>query len=322
MEKVVLHLLLESRWSLIMIKKISLIVLLCLILYGCGREDSIQEKKVVFYQPNKQVSDLVKIESNIYKKDFNLNKAIEIINAEAPNELFSKILPDGVTIESFTSSNGIVEINFNDMFLNISPQVAIITKAAIVNLVTNIDNIYGVKFYVSGKEIQNDTTTVYTKRNFLISGDIQKREKKIDAILYFFDSDKSKLVKNISTISYNDYETVEFNIIRELLRGYSIKDRSKMVPVLPSDIRVYEAKTIDGICHIKMNNAIEKLGNERDIKFAVYAIVNSLCSISGIQGVQMYVNNNVGINFNNTIIYNKILTKNESEELVVVPKND
>lgn len=300
--------------------RLLMVIVFSLFLIGCS---DLQEEKtyIHLYYPNSSLTDLVKVEDKEHKrKDYDIKVATEIIKGKPMDKKLSPILFKGIKLLSATLDKDAVTINLSQEFDLLSLEENLIIRAAIVRAYTEISGVNKVIFLIDGKLFMNsDKKSEFMKTDFFVINDFDSREKqRANVIFYYLDKEKDKLVKNIDVVQYTKDE-LEINTIRELLRGpISLDDKLKNI--FPLSTVVYEAKTTDGVCIVKLNNGLSELNTEKDVELAVYSIVNTLTSIPGINSVQVMSDDELGIKFKGKKLYAKSLEKNESEKIIVVPK--
>lgn len=306
-------------------KIVSIVLIIILFITGCGQSKD-EQTYVKLYYINKNEDDVVIVFDKKYPYDsYNLDSAIEAIRSVPESSDYGPMLIGGTKLLSAKNDNGIVDANFSKEYNDLSIDKKLLIKSAVVQALTMVKNVDGVRIYIEGKEEKDKRDNfynIYTSSSFIVNSDNEKSERqRSDVIFYFLDRNQKKLVKNILTVSYSENDTLEYNTMLELLRGPSTL-KEEFLRTIPQDTVIYEAKTSEGICHVKLNKALSNIKSDDELKLAVYSIVNTLCSISGIKAVQIYTDNEAGINRKGTLIYNKPLSKNESEDIVVVPKTN
>lgn len=304
-------------------KKVTSLILICILIFtGCasGKENS---NHVKLYYVNPSEDDLVKIDDSRYTvESYNIENAVNAIRNVPPGENVKSMLIGKTKMLSVKNNSGIIDVNLSKAFNSLTVDKKLLTKAAIVQALTIIKGIDGVRFFVEGEPESKKKYDIYTSSSFMVSSDTEKHERqRSEVIFYQLDDGKKRLVRNIQTVSYNDTESIELNTMKELIYGRSIQD-SYLKSALPNGTLVYDAKTVEGVCHVKLNNMLANIDSDEKLKLAVYSIVNTLTSIPGIKAVQIYSDNEAGINRKGTLVYNKPIAKNESEDIVVVPKSN
>ena len=293
-----------------------------LLITGCGSKSE-SANYVKLYYVNENEDDLIKIDDSRFTMDtYSLENALNAIRNAPSGENVKSMLIGNAKILSAKNNNGIIDVNLSQEFSALSIDKKLLTKASIVQALTIIKGIDGVRFYVDGKPESRKKYDIYTSSSFMVKADNEKHERqRSEVIFYQLDEKKNKLVRNIQTVSYNDAESIELNTMRELIYGRSIQDTA-LKSALPNGTLVYDAKTVEGVCHVKINNTLATIESEEQLKLAIYSIVNTLTSIPGIKSVQIYSDNEVGINRKGTLVYNKPIVKDESEDIVIVPKSN
>lgn len=303
------------------LKPVMAFVMAILLLTGCDTKTQ-RNDYVRLYYINKEGTDLVKVSDQRFPKDrYDLEKAVSAIRGKAPDHDLKPMLIDDVRMLSMTVKNGTAEVNLSKEINSVSFSRRLLMEAAVVNALMITGDVENVRFLVEGKpELVDGKEKNYTMADFLVLNDSDVVEnQRADIIFYFLDKKKSKLIRSIRTVTYNK-DKLEINTVQSLLRGPLMTEEEMNSP-FPKSLEVREAKTVDGICHVKLNDGLEEIKGERPLKLAVYSIVNTVSSIPGIKGVMIYSDNNPGVMYKGQRLYTQTLEKNENESIVIVPKN-
>ncbi len=304
-------------------KKIfSILAIAITLLYGCGNVQ-VNDSHIKLYYINNSETDLVKVDAHNYPKaTYDLDMAIKAIREKPSSDSYKSMLLGDVKLLSAKNNNGIVDVNLSREYNALSTDKKLLVKAAIVQAITIVKDVDGVKIYIDGKDENDRKYYIYTSSSFLIASDNEKHERqRAEVIFYFLDLSKNKLIRNVSAVVYSDEESLEYNAIKSLIQGPA-SNSSSVVSALPEDTIIYDAKTVEGVCHVKLNNALSKIENDTELRLAVYSIVNTLSSIPGIKSVQIYSDNEAGISRKGNLTFNKPIIKDESEDLVILPTTD
>lgn len=297
-------------------------LIVALLLTGCSMDDN-SDRYVALYYINDTGDDLVKVYDERYpKENYTVETAIIAIRGTAPNSSVRPILKDGVKLLSASPEGKVMEINLNAAFREATDNEQLLMKAAIVRAVMIAKGVQSVRFFVEGDPlVENDEQRNYTMGSFIVVNDFESTEsQRAEVIFYFRDAEKKRLLRKVQQVSYTK-DNLEINTIRELVRGPQKGDKGLTSP-FPAGLEVLRASTNDGICTVKFNERLNDCATKIDLDLAVYAVVNTLSSIPGIQSVQIYSGNEMGVLFQNERLYGGPLEKNEDESIVIVPKNN
>ena len=126
-----------------------------------------------------------------------------------------------------------------------------------------------------------DTAYTHTEENNTVTE--QKQIKEIT--LYYSEDNASYLVPELREIPGDKADDAEY-ILNELIKGS--KD-AKLVNAVPEDTRVISCTVENGICTVNLSKEfLEKNGTASE-RMAIYSIVNTMCSIDGVEKVQFLI---------------------------------
>lgn len=106
--------------------------------------------------------------------------------------------------------------------------------------------------------------------------------------LYFANQGKNNLVVEQRNIGADDLSDVAEDVMEELLKGPSTGSNCA---VIPEDTRLLDLDISDGIASVNFSKAYFPKGDNADTieLLARYSVVNTLCDISGINKVKIFI---------------------------------
>ena len=272
------------------------------------KQDNIKKINIYYYD---------KLNSNIlpeYRKfDIKESSVVQDIFNElkslTKNSNLKPIIPNDVQLIDYRIEGNTLIINLSKEYNNLSDIDKVIFKVGFLWTVTELDFIKNVKISVENKEIiLNNNVMVLNRNNTILNPFISPHRIKQEKITLYFANNKNKLVKETIKTDFKQNKSMEIQIVEELINGSKSK---KNVKVIPSETKIRNIKTEDGICYIDLNSEfINKMqGSEEQQKLAIYSIVNSLTELSHISKVQFLIDGEkVGkiknIDISNPIGYN------------------
>ena len=150
-----------------------------------------------------------------------------------------------------------------------------------------------------------------TSRTFITNPASQiNSTKEATVTLYFTDADGQMLYAETQTQYYFSSVSVEWMVVQWLIDGPE-DETGTLCAVVPSETYVINVNTADGICYVNLDQTFLSTTFTVSPQVAVYAIVNSLCEIDGIDSVQIMIDGSTEIEYQDTISLNQIFTMNE-----------
>ena len=192
-------------------------------------------------------------------------------------------LPSGVEILDTRQKENVVTVYANPAYLDLSGMDKTIMDACITLTMCSIEGVDFVNICVGDEEIDKNLSaeTFLLFDNIISSGKAQVR-------IYFPKISEKTLGSEYRTISFDDENSAEREILDALFEGHVSSDLKRAFPIGTIVMSVY---TLDGVCSVSLSGVTPEEGSvsASDAKLAVYAVVNSLTSLSGIKSVQILV---------------------------------
>lgn len=268
-------------------------------LFGCQKSEEKKENTLLIYYSNKDADDIIYRETVI--EDF-----AQMEQAEAAQTLLDLMFfndveetkyypakPSGVNINKMIVKDGIITLDFNTDYLKMSNVREIILRAAVVLTLIQIKGIDGVAFTVDGAPITDSSGTTIgtmTKTQFVnvLLNEEGMLKQETNLTLYFANETNDKLVPVIYkfTIDNSNYSLEEY-MMETLINGPS-KDIAN--PVIDSSVKVLSVSTSDYICYVNFDGSFTDQHQPVSDEIMIYSIVNSLCTLPYVNGVQFLIN--------------------------------
>ena len=127
--------------------------------------------------------------------------------------------------------------------------------------------------------------------------------------LYFADETGTQLVNTYRRVVYNSNLSMERLVTEQVIMGTS-SDFAH--PTLNPETRVLSVTTVDGICYVSLNAAFLTEPYNVSPRVAIWSLVNSLCTLPDIDGVQISIDGDTSHSFLETVPLKNPLTPDES----------
>ena len=204
-----------------------------------------------------------------------------------------------------------VYVYFPTKYLELDTYEEVLTRAAIVKTIVQIEGIEGVAFYIKDAPLVDSNGNVIGFMNADTFAE-DSADKLNDIItseitLFFTNKNGDRLVEETQTVHYSSNISLEKVIVEQLIAG---PIRDDLYPVMPQNTKLLGISVKDGTCYVNLNNSF--LSNEKDIEddVVIYSIVNSLVELPNINNVQISVDSKYDVMFMNTISLNQVFTRN------------
>ncbi len=193
-------------------------------------------------------------------------------------------LPDGVQIESWELSSGVLTLTFSDSFLACSPMEQTTSSFCAALTLCQLDGVEAVTI-AAGQQIV--FSGLMPEDAFLTAADTDPYVRQLR--LYFPDRDGRYLIAEYHSLTLDEETSPERYVVEELLRG---PNNGELQSVMPAGTTLLSCHTgEDGVCTVDLSR--EFLDNCPDTalgeRLVLYALVNSLTALSSVDSVRILV---------------------------------
>lgn len=294
-------------------------MLLLIVFVGCETMDNklISNKKIYFFDTTRNILVSEVLPEEFTKLQDNQEKVKYIITRLKDNKSsVTTTFQSGpeMPIESQGIKDRVVTIHFSEAYNDLTAVEKIGMRASLVYSLAELDFIDGVDFYIEETPLTTATGklvgTVYPSN---INKDIlDPNPATIPYILsVYFANEEGKLVKEEHSVRVSNPNAVEKTILEELIKGPNSDTLSRTVP---SDMKVNDARTTNGVCQIDISFDPKSkfFENDRDKELMIYSIVNSLTSEPQIKKVVIFVDGKSDVEFTSDIDFTDTFERSEN----------
>ena len=303
-------------------------VLLTLVLLsgmtGCAREEK-EDSGLLLYYLNEDLSSLNTLsylmEDGKSKADLSPQEMADdmLEQLATPSGDVRSIAPiQNFTVTGTTLQNGTLTVFLSSDYEELETVREILTRAALVNTLCQIDGVDSVSFLCGDHPLTNEDGSVVTAMNsdmFIFnSGKEIMNYEKVRLHLYFANEDGDQLVDTYRNVVYNSNISMERLVVEQVLKG---PNSDVVFPTLNTAAKVLSVTTRDGVCYVNLDQAFltEPYGVTSQV--AIYSLVNSLTELSSVSAVQITIEGKTGKAF-----MDSSLSSAFERNLSVVRKNE
>ena len=303
-------------------------VLLTLVLLsgmtGCAREEK-EDSGLLLYYLNEDLSSLNTLsylmEDGKSKADLSPQEMADdmLEQLATPSGDVRSIAPiQNFTVTGTTLQNGTLTVFLSSDYEELETVREILTRAALVNTLCQIDGVDSVSFLCGDHPLTNEDGSVVTAMNsdmFIFnSGKEIMNYEKVRLHLYFANEDGDQLVDTYRSVVYNSNISMERLVVEQVLKG---PNSDVVFPTLNPAAKVLSVTTRDGVCYVNLDQAFltEPYGVTSQV--AIYSLVNSLTELSSVSAVQITIEGKTGKAF-----MDSSLSSAFERNLSVVRKNE
>lgn len=219
----------------------------------------------------------------------------------------------GFAVSEITMENGVVTLDVSKEYEMIDSTTEILARAAIVNSLCQLENVTGVQFLVEGEPLLDSNGEEVGEMNsdmyIFNTGREIRTYQMVRLHLYFADETGTQLVNTYRRVVYNSNLSMERLVTEQVIMGTS-SDFAH--PTLNPETRVLSVTTVDGICYVSLNAAFLTEPYNVSPRVAIWSLVNSLCTLPDIDGVQISIDGDTSYSFLETVPLKNPLTPDES----------
>lgn len=289
---------------------------LCLsILTGCGQEPEETGATVSVYYINKEETRITAVEKPLEgdTPEEQTKNTLESLE-ENPVELSLRTTVKGFSIKSWEVKDAQLVLDMSTEYKKLPASTEVLTRAAIVRTLTQLNGIDNVLFTVGGETLTDSLGGVVGPMTAEMFIDNAGREinayEKTRLKLYFADETGERLVEVISQpIVYSSNISMEKLVLEQLIAGPS-EEEGEAYPVISSAAKVLGVTVKDGVCYVNLDeNALTQVGNVT-AETEIYAIVNSLAELPNVNRVQIAVGGRTDVVFREKVQLSAVFDRN------------
>lgn len=292
-----------------------MVLLLAIVLVGCAsrQEHPKEETGYQIYYINKEETAVV---TRTYQPEGNtteelLGEFLECLRESSGDPEEKPAIPDSVGLVDYTLEKGQLSLCFDLAYLDMNPLYEILCRSAIVRTLCQIPEVENVSFMVEDSPLMDSNETPIGSLNeesFVENaGDEINTYTMTTLQLYFANETGDRLVGERVEVRYSSNMSVEKLVVERLIKGPITKDA---YPAIPSETKLVSISTKDGICYVNLDEGFLEQGYDVLEQIPVYSIVNSLTEIPGISKVQILINGETNLTYQESIRLETIFERN------------
>lgn len=285
----------EMRLILKQIKIFLLAVLCALLLAACGEDETISENQMqVYYLSNSET----KVEMHPYEMQTNtpeeqLLELLECLQTTPEKREYKAPLDQGFRVQDIICEDGKLQLDMDEAYLALKPITEILTRAAIVRTLSQLETVNLVQITVNGGLIydtQGNPVNWMSADQFIDNDGNEINTFELARIkLYFASEDGTSLLAAYREKHYSSNTPIERLVVDELLAGPSGQVAGLYASINPAT-KVINITTKDGICYVNLSEDFLTVVNNVPTEISIYSIVNSLAELSTVNKVQILIN--------------------------------
>lgn len=285
---------------------------------GCGEKT---DKQLMSYQVFYINSDGSGLTGKTYqlkdaKQDL-VSVIKELINRlQTPQEESLKSpIDEGIQVVDYQIKENQLSVYFSAGYNNKSGLDEILSRAAIVKTLCQIQEIEYVEFYVEDQPLMlsGNAVGLMSQESFVDELNPQDQKQSKETVLYFANKQGNRLKKITTDITYNAAEPIARLLVEQLITGVSSIqniDETKLQSAVPSKTTLNNLTIRDNICYLDLSKDFEQQDPNVSSEVIVYSIVDTLCELPEVTKVQFSVDGEQKEKYGDLEGFNKPLERN------------
>ncbi len=266
---------------------------LSILLAGCGQSKEPKEGKLYqLYYINDKVTRITPFEYQSKTKDQQklIEEMLEELRQKPDKSSCVPVIGGQFDIVSYFVSGNTITLNMDERFREVDAIQAILTRAALVRTLTQIDDISLVSMTINGEALREASGTIVGPMQASLfidnAGDEIGPVETVTLAMYFATQDGKALVQMNRTLDYNSNISMEKLVVEQMING-PIDDLG--LPTVNPETKIINVTTKDGICYVNLDNSFLVQTYEVSPEVTIYSIVNSLVELTNVNKVQFSI---------------------------------
>ena len=218
-----------------------------------------------------------------------IEEFLEKLTMTPSEDYLIETIPSYVFLQKYSLEKKQLTLYFSELYENMSVGREVLTRAAIVRTLTQIQGVECVYFYVADKPLKDAAgrfVGMMTADSFVENVGRQFKTISPQIItLYVPTEDGLNLVKITKKVYASNTYSTEKLIITHLM-----EQDDKYKSVISAGTKLISVSTMDGVCFVNFDSGFLAQDYMLSEEVIIYAIVNSLCELPNINKVQISVN--------------------------------
>lgn len=299
------------------LKNLFFLLSMMFLIGGCGaKQEEVPENATSFYvySLNKDETKVEKYKciTELTDTKEQLNFLLSELKAVPENTELHQTITEEMGLDSFSLSDGRLTLYFSEGYKNLSATSEVLTRAAIVRTVCQVEGIEYVSFMVNDTALLNASGTpvgVMTADQFLDNegGEINAYEK-ANLTLYFATEDGQHLKAYSKTQVYNSNISLEKLVAEQIVAGPEGENMGN--PTVNPDTKVLSVTVKDRVCYVNLSKDFLTQTYDVSAEVTIYSLVNSLVELNNVNKVQIAVEGETFQVFRETIPLSNVFERN------------
>lgn len=295
-------------------------ILLCLAFViltcsGCGNKEPEEGDVYTIYHLNHDQTGLVMQDYTTQTprddKDTLLEELTDALS-QTPDKLeYYPPLSGRVHLLDYHTEEDQVTLEFDSQYKELPATTEILVRAAVVRTLTQVEGISYVSFIVQGEPLVDNLGNVVgimSADQFIDNaGDEINTYEQAELRLYFADETGTHLVAANRTLRFSSNIAMEKLVVEQLIKG---PENPELYPTINPETKIVNVTVKDGICYVNLSEAFLTQTYQVTPEISVYSLVNSLVELPNVNKVQISVNGETAVTYQESISLTTVFERN------------
>lgn len=267
------------------------LLVIALLLVACGNQEK-DDQYVAFYL-NADATKIVPQDIELKATDTvgQIQELLDALQQKPENAGLRQTIPANVKVLSVTEVSYQITVDFSKEYYELNPTEEILTRAAIVKTLLQMEDYPYVMFTVESKPLETASGTTVgamSEDSFLENpGEQINSSQKTTLTLYFSSKDGTKLIPEKREVHYSSNISLEKLVMEQLMEGPKTKG---ILSTIPTGTKLITITVVDGVCYVNLDETFLNQNQEISEQVVLYSIVDSLTELSSVSKVQISIN--------------------------------
>lgn len=291
------------------------ILLSLLLCAACGNQTQPENGKIynIYYVNNEETKNITgEYATQTENTEELLAELIEQLSIVPSKFEYEAPLAGGFGLIGYTLDNGQLTMNFDGYYREMDTVKEVLTRAAIVRTLTQIQGIDYVSFTVQGEMLTDSSgVAVGTMSSDLFidnAGNEINTYESVNLHLYFANEDGTGLVEEQRrNVVYSSNISLEKLVVEKLVEG-PVSEGA--YPTVNPATKIISVTVKDRICYVNFDETFLTQSYNTSAEVTIYSITNSLVELSNVNKVQITINGETNLSYREKFSLNEVFERN------------
>lgn len=282
---------------------------------GCGNKEPEEGDVYTIYHLNHDQTGLVMQDYTTQTPQDDKDTLLEELTdalSQTPDKLeYYPPLSGRVHLLDYHTEKDQVTLEFDSQYKELPATTEILVRAAVVRTLTQVEGISYVSFTVQGEPLVDNLGNVVgimSADQFIDnSGDEINTYEQAELRLYFADETGTHLVEANRTLRFSSNIAMEKLVVEQLIKG---PENPELYPTINPETKIVNVTVKDGICYVNLSEAFLTQTYQVTPEISVYSLVNSLVELPNVNKVQISVNGETAVTYQESISLTTVFERN------------